>query len=187
MNAEGNVVSAGGAAAPTSQDGRWFVLHTRSRQEKALAADLAAMGVDHFLPLTQTVRYYGRRKLPVLLPLFPGYLFLFGSVEQAFAADRTRRVAHLIQVSDQDRLQRELASLELALDRGAPLDPCPHLREGMWVEVRSGPFKGVQGVVEEKHKADRLLLQVDVLGQGASLEIEGALLEPVDEPRAAAV
>lgn len=168
---------AGAEAVQT--DSLWFVLHTRSRQEKALAADLQAMAIECYLPLTQSIRYYGQRKARVELPLFPGYLFLRGSVEQAYEADRTRRVAQLIPVVDQTRLEQELASLRLALTRGAALESHSGLEVGTWVEVRSGPFKGVRGIVEDRLQADRLWLQVQTLGQGASLEIDEALLEPI--------
>ena len=163
-------------------DRRWFVLHTRSRQEKALAAELSAMDVSCYLPLVQSVRYYGRRKATVDLPLFPGYVFVFGSVEEAYAADRTKRVAQIIRVADQARFEREISNIRTALDSGAELDPYPCLTAGVWVEVRSGPFKGLRGVIEDKLKPDRLVLQVDALGQAASLEIDGALLESVEQP-----
>ena len=176
----------GRAAEPvgelTVSDKRWFVLHTRSRQEKSLAADLDAMGIECYLPLTRAVRYYGRRKARVDLPLFPSYIFLWGDIEQAYAADRTRRVARLISVADQKRFARELASIRLALEGGAHLDMYPGLRVGSWVQVRSGPFKGVRGIVENMIQGSRIWLGVQTLGQGASLEIEGDLLEPIESP-----
>ena len=36
---------------PIDTERRWHVLRTRSRQEKALASDLVAMDIPHFLPL----------------------------------------------------------------------------------------------------------------------------------------
>lgn len=167
-------------ASTVMEPRRWFVLHTRSRQEKSLAADLEAREIEHYLPLVDSVRYYGRRKASVQLPLFPGYVFLLGSREQAFDADRTRRVAQIITVTDQDRFQEELDAIRLAQSCGAELDPYPALREGTRVEVRAGPFKGLRGMVENKLRPDRLVLQVDVLGQATSLEIDGALLEPIE-------
>ncbi len=161
--------------------GIWHVLHTRSRQEKALAESLSAMGIAAFLPLVDVTRTYGRRKASVELPLFPGYLFLKGQLEDAYAADRTKRVAHIIPVVNQAKLTWELRNLWMALHTKVALDPYPYLRQGVRVEVRSGPLMGVQGVVESRLKRDRLLLQIDVLGQATSLEIDGALLEVIGE------
>ena len=167
-------------ARPLPEAGEWFVLHTRSRQEKSLAADLTAMGVGCFLPMMRQVRYYGKRKMKVRLPIFPGYLFLRGTRDEAFEADRTRRVAQIITVADQAQIDAELHNLHLALDREAPLDPHPYLREGLPVEVRSGPFRGLRGVIERRTRADRLLLQIDMLGRGMSLEIDVDLLDPIE-------
>jgi len=171
--------SADPLAPPT--DAAWWVLHTRPRQEKAVARDLAALDIRHFLPLVHHVRYYGRRKQRVYLPLFPGYVFLHGSAEQAWTLDRAGRLAQIIEVSDQALLEREIIAIQRVLESGHELDPHPYLHEGMRVEVRSGPLKGVQGVIERKRGKRRLVLQIEVLGVGSSLEIDGSLLEPVED------
>lgn len=158
---------------------RWHVMHTKSRQEKALASAVSAMGIEYYLPLVRKVRYYGRRKAFVEVPLFPSYLFLWGTLEQAYLADRTKRVANVIRVVNQHRLRWELENIRLALSKQAALVPHPYLKEGARVEVRSGPFRGLQGVVRKKNK-DRLILQVDAFGRAVSLEIDGSLLEPLD-------
>src|SRR5258708_3310597 len=92
----------GGVLLPTQTAlAPWRVVHTRSRQEKALAELLGARGIYHYLPLVKRVRYYGRRKQAAQMPLFPGYLFLRGSLEEAYLADRTDRVVQVIPVGDQ--------------------------------------------------------------------------------------
>jgi transcription antitermination factor NusG len=184
---QGSVIEANLSAAGTSaRDGgaeavrRWHVIHTKSRQEKSLAEQLEAAGIDHFLPLSREVRYYGRRKFAVELPLFPGYVFLRGTVEDWYFAERSGRVARVISVADQTGLDRDLANVRLALDRGAPLTPLAWLVTGVRVEVAAGPFKGVRGVVEGFLKNARLMLQVDMLGRAAQLEIDRSLLQRVD-------
>jgi transcription antitermination factor NusG len=165
---------------PTGPGGLWFVLHTKSRQEKILADELAAMRVPYYLPLVRRQRMYGARKAVVEEPLFPGYVFLHGTAEQAYQADRTKRVANIIKVTNQRRLDWELTNIRLALSQDAILDPYPHLVKGTHVEVKSGPFRGLQGVIEDKAKQSRLILQVDVLGRAVTLEIQGAQVEPVE-------
>jgi transcriptional antiterminator RfaH len=167
------------APTPLPAQGEWFVLHTRSRQEKVLAADLGAMGVDFFLPLISHTRLSGRQRVTSRLPLFPGYVFLRGTREQAFAADRTRRVASIIPVPDQSKLDWELRNLHMALAFQVPLDPYPYLREGVRVEVRTGPLRGLQGVVESRKHLERIILKVDMLGRALSIELDGHVLEPI--------
>jgi transcription antitermination factor NusG len=159
--------------------GTWFVLHTRSRQEKILSRELAARGVHHYLPLLRQVRYYNGRKAVVEEPLFPSYVFLLGTAEQAFEADRTKRVANIIRVADQSQIDWELRNLQMATEGTIPLDPYPSLTKGRRVEVRSGPFQGLQGIVEDRDR-DRLVLLVNVLGRGVSLDLHGAQVDLLD-------
>lgn len=161
------------------RDTRWFVLHTRSRQEKALAAALAQMRVEHYLPLVERTTYTGRRKRRSRVPLFPGYVFVHGTIEQAYDADRTKRVARVIDPANQAQLHDELANIRLALECGAALTPTDRLSPGVRVEVIAGPFKGVVGTVEQSAGRERLILGVASLGRGASLEIDASLLQPV--------
>lgn len=174
------------AAPDQLPDGpRWHVLHTLARQEKAVARDLGALGIDHYLPLQEAPRYYGKRKIVSQLPVFPGYVFLRGTLDQAYRADRTGRVARILPVPDQGRLEFELKQIRLALESGAALAPHPVLAKGAVVEVRVGPLRGLVGEVEDPTRPDRLVLRVRTLGQAVSLEIDAALLDVVDPARAA--
>ena len=159
---------------------QWYVLHTKSRQEKALAESLDAMQVRYYLPIIDHVRIHGGRRARVQMPMFPGYLFLHGSRDDAFASDRTRRVAHIIHVPDQQRLTEELNNIRLALSNAQPMDPYPYLAAGVRVVVRCGPLQGMTGKVESRTQLNRLILQVDVLGQACSLEVDGTILDVLD-------
>lgn len=158
----------------------WIVIHTKSRQEKAVAAAIDAMGYEYFLPLICGKRYHGKRKVDVELPLFSGYLFFRGTNEQAYEVDRTGRVVQIIQVADQGQIEWELANIRMAVEEGGLLDPYRYLEKGVRVEVTGGPFHGLQGVVEDRLKADRLVLQIDTLGRAVSMEVDGSLLQVVE-------
>ncbi len=165
--------------SPTAP-GLWFVLHTKSRQEKALAEALTLKGIANFLPLIKQKRTWAGRKAIVEVPLFSSYLFLRGTLDDCYDADRSSRVAQIIQVHDQLKLTQDLKNLAQAIDLNVALDPYPYLIKGIRAAVRSGPLQGIEGVIESRTKRDRLILQVDMLGRGASLEIDAALLEPTE-------
>lgn len=164
----------------TGAPGRWHLLRTKSRQEKALSQSLQCKGVMHYLPLVKQKRTRGKQKITIESPLFPGYLFLRGSIDDCYEADRTSRVVQILAVNDQEKLNWELRNLDLAITSEAQLDPYPYLVKGIRVVVRSGPLQGMEGIIESRTKNDRLILQVDVLGQATSLEIDAALLEPLE-------
>jgi hypothetical protein len=158
---------------------RWFVIRTRSRQEKALASDLLARGLTCVLPVVHEVRYQGKRKAKVVAPLFAGYLFLFGSRDEAFVADRSEHAAQLIDVHDQVSLHQDLRSLCHVLLRRGLLTPCDPLKRGVRVEITSGPFKGVFGTVDRTTGDNRFVIYVDVIGKAAAMEIDRDLLRAV--------
>jgi transcription antitermination factor NusG len=160
--------------------GRWFVLHTKSRQEKAVAETLQQLGVRYVLPLVRRNSYYGRRKVEVDLPLFPSYVFMHGEQDQAYEIDRTKRIARIIPVVDSRTLERELKDLETALANVTTFDPFPYLVKGVRVEVRAGPLQGVRGLIEDRTKRNRLILQVEILGQATSTEVDASLLDIIE-------
>jgi transcription antitermination factor NusG len=168
-----------GPAFAADARGLWVVLHTKSRQEKALVEDLTGQEIRCFLPLLTSPRFYGKRRVNVTEPLFPGYVFLKGTMDQAYDADRTRRVANILPVSDQIALDYDLRAFALGLSKKGQFNPYPFLQKGIRVEVKSGPFRGIQGYVEEAGKWDRIVLSVNLLSKSASLDIHGALLAPI--------
>lgn len=160
--------------------GQWWVVHTKSRNEKALAHDLISRNISYFLPMSWKVRRQSRRTIRSLLPLFSGYLFFCGQESDRVEVLRTDRAANLIEVKDQQKLLRELQQIEQALKAGVPVTPHKYVKEGQKCRVLAGPLLGLQGVVATTRGATRLVLQVDMLGQAASVEIDVDMIEPVE-------
>jgi transcriptional antiterminator RfaH len=160
--------------------GRWWVAHTKSRNEKALAHDLVGRQISYFLPMSWKMRRRAGRKIRSLLPVFSGYLFFSGDENQRVDVLRTNRVAGIIAVEDQDRLVRELSQIEKAVRTGAPLLPHRYLKAGRLVRVTAGPMADLEGIVVRSKNATRLVLQVDILGEATSVEVDADIIEPID-------
>jgi transcription antitermination factor NusG len=162
--------------------GRWWVAHTKSRNEKALAHDLMAKNISYFLPMTWKVRHRTHRTIRSLLPLFTGYLFFCGDEPARVELLRTNRVANLLDVKNQEGFIRELVRFEQALRAGAPLVPHAYIRAGQWCRVIAGPLMGLEGIVVQTKSDTRLVLQINILGQAASVEISIDMIEPIEKP-----
>jgi transcriptional antiterminator RfaH len=163
-------------------NGLWWVAHTKSRNEKALAHDLMAKNISYFLPMTWRVHRHTHRTIKALLPLFTGYLFFCGSENERVELLKTNRVANLIEVKDQENLIHELVRFEQALRAGAPLTPYKYLHKGQWCRVIAGPLLGLEGIIVQTKGDTRLVLQINLLGQAASVEIDIDMIEPVEAP-----
>jgi transcriptional antiterminator RfaH len=164
-------------------NGLWWVAHTKSRNEKALAHDLMAKNISYFLPMTWRVHRHSERTIKSLLPLFTGYLFFCGNDNERVELLKTNRVANLIEVKNQENLIHELARFDQALRAGAPLTPHKYLNKGQWCRVIAGPLLGLEGIILQTKGDTRLLLQINLLGQAASVEIDIVMVEPVEAPR----
>lgn len=160
--------------------GQWCVLHTKSRQEKVVAAALETQNVDYYLPLALIKRTYGRRVVTSRVPLFPGYLFVHGEEDQRIVALKTGRIANVISIPDQDRFSREIQQIYRIVEQDTPVAICTRLRKGVRCRVTGGSLKDIEGVVVSARNDYRMHIEATVLGQSAVIEIDSSLLEPID-------
>jgi transcriptional antiterminator RfaH len=161
--------------------GQWWVAHTKSRNEKALASDLANKGISYFLPMRWKAKKTRGRTIKSLLPIFSGYLFFCGDEKRRVETLKTNRVANLIEVRNQQRLVEELSQIEQALAAGANLSPHDYIKVGQKCRVIGGALAGLNGIVVKARNEMRLVLQIDMLGQAASVEIGTDMIEAIDE------
>jgi transcription antitermination factor NusG len=160
--------------------GRWWVAHTKARNEKALAWDLLRRGVSYFLPLYEKVTAIRNRRFRVKLPLFPGYIFFCGAEEDRYFAMTTNRICQTIEVVDQPGLVSELSALERVLTGEVEVDAYPFAAVGRRCRIIAGPFEGVEGVVVHRNRRARVVIEVGILGLGAVIEIDTDFIEAVD-------
>jgi transcription antitermination factor NusG len=160
--------------------GIWWVAHTKARNEKAMAWQLAEKGVPYFLPMSWKVSRKSGRTVRSLLALFPGYVFFCGGEAERLEALKTNRTAAIIPVIDQSRLVRELVPIEKVLRLGKAVIPHNCLKVGQRCRVIAGPLLGTEGLIIQTPKETRLVLQVEMLGQAASVEIDLDMVEKIE-------
>lgn len=161
--------------------GVWWVAHTKSRNEKALAWQMQKKNISYFLPMTEKVYKKSRRVFRSMLPLFGGYLFFCCNEEQRIEVLKTNRVASLIEVKNQEHLITDLLPIEKAILSGAELAPFNYIKAGQRCKVIAGPLMGTEGLVTNDQNKTKLVLQIDMLGKATCLEIDSSLLEIIPE------
>ena len=165
---------------PSELRGRWWVAHTRSRLEKAFAWDLLRRDIGYFLPLLERVRISLGRRYKILQPLFSSYVFFCGDDRARSIALATNRTCAVLAVPGQEELVRQLDAIHRSLACKAPLELYPHAVSGRRCRIHSGPLVGLQGVVVRRDRTSHVVLEVTIIGQGAMLEIDASLLEPLE-------
>lgn len=159
---------------------RWFCLYTMARQEKQLMRKLKKLSIGFYGPtISKRSRSPQGRVRVSTVPLFPNYVFLFGTAEDRQRALATNCVSRAEEVGDPAGLAYDLRQVYLAIREGVPLTPEARLVPGQPVRVRTGPFRGYEGTVIRREGKTRLLLTIRYLEQGVSMQIDEGLLEPL--------
>jgi len=158
----------------------WWVLYTKARQEKAVARQLLGWELPFYLPLVPKTHLIRGRRVNSHVPVFHGYVFLYGSELDRVQSLKTNRISRILEVVDQPLLEHDLKHVSRLISANAPLTIESRLVPGNRVRVKTGPFKGVEGVVIQRRGKARLLVAVTFLQQGVSIEIDDFQLEPLD-------
>jgi transcription elongation factor/antiterminator RfaH len=153
----------------------WYVLHTKSRHEKVVNDLLLKKSLEAYLPLV-TVRSKRRdRKVMIRVPLFPGYLFVKtdlhpnSHLEVVKTAGAVRLIGNKlgpVPVPDET-----VDSLQIMVESNHPVTTGHRLKSGDRVMVVYGPFAGVVGNFVRYGGKGRVIINIDVLGQYAGVEV----------------
>lgn len=160
--------------------GGWWALGTQPRSEKSLARRLRDKDVAYFLPLARRRWKRNGRAFNSYLPLFPGYLFVFGGDDDRLAALQTNLVTRTLQVPDQRQLHADLSRVHRLLSAGEPLAAEENFVPGKKVVVTHGPFAEMEGTIVRRDRELRFVVQVELLHRGVSLAIEAWMFRPLD-------
>lgn len=155
----------------------WHVLHVRPRCEKKMAAYCSTLPLQHYLPLRMEKKKYQRRKVEVWKPLFPGYVFTMFRPELRISLLQSGQIARIMEVKDQARFISEIEQIQKALVADPGLQACPALTAGMMVRITAGPFQGLEGIVVKSKGQARVIINVDMIGQGVAIEADEDILE----------
>jgi transcription antitermination factor NusG len=172
---------ANGVSIPTG-DNHWWCLHTKPRQEKAIARELRKVGVAYYLPQAKReTRTPQGRRIESVVPLFPGYMFLKGSNTDRLVALRGNRIVAILEVVDQKSLHRDLRQIHTMINSGLVVTEEPTVPVGTTVRVTSGPLTGVVGKVIKRANRDHFVAIVRFLSRGATVVLQDWQVERVAE------
>lgn len=158
----------------------WFCVYTISRREKDLVRKLAGSGIACYLPIVpKRYRSPAGRLRTSYVPLFPNYVFLYANSRERESCLKTNCVSGIQPIPDQDRIVLDLQAIQIAIAEGVPLTTESRIDAGQRVRVRSGPFQGYEGLVLRREGKTRLLLSINFLEQGVSMEMDEAVLDAV--------
>jgi transcription antitermination factor NusG len=162
---------------------QWYALYTRSRFEKKMLSELSDRRIEVFLPMREILSRWKDRKKKIWIPLFPGYLFLnhVDTPENRFRILNLPGAVRFVgfQGHADPVPEEQIEYVRRFLESSIAVDPYPYMQVGTRVEVIAGPLKGIQGLLIEKRGRFRFVLQVDLIRQAISIEIDASDVRPV--------
>lgn len=167
-------------------------------REKQVDAFLRGRGIRSYLPLVTRMRQWHDRKKKLHQPLFPGYVFARvspRSLEAVLAAPGVATVVRMagrpVAIAEADI--ENIARFARALTAAGAEPARATLEVGQRARIVAGAFEGVRGVVVARRGDARVLVGLESLGTGFSVDVPVCSLElldgpgpPVEEPAAAA-
>jgi len=161
----------------------WYALYTRSRFEKKMLSELSDRNVEVFLPMREILSRWKDRKKRIWVPLFPGYIF----INQVDTPENRFRIlnipgavrfvgleGHAVPIPEE-----QIEYVRRFLEASISIDPYPYMQVGTRVEVIAGPLKGIRGILVGKRGRFRFVLQVDLIRQAVSVEIDASDVRPI--------
>lgn len=158
----------------------WSVLYLRPRAEKKMAEHSQILGMDFYLPLRVETKIYQRRKVTVNKPIFPGYFFVSLTDEGRTSLLRTNHVLRIIKPLREEELIHQLDQIKSALAIDQTLGKCHALKKGRRVRIVAGPFMGIEGVIWSLKGDTNVRLNIDMIGQATSVDVDKDYLELLD-------
>ena len=161
---------------------RWYALYTKSRNEKMVATILKEKGIEVYLPLLKTLKQWSDRKKWVEEPLFRSYLFVRILDRNYLEVLQTDGVVRFITFR-QERIpvpdqQIEAVKAYLNEDSQINLEEFNY-QPGDRVEVVRGPMQGLLGVLIMIKGKQRVLVEIESIGQSLIINLPKSILKQV--------
>ena len=154
----------------------WFVVHTKPRQEVRAQLNLERQGFTCFLP-TFTKEKLTKQSLEVVRePLFSRYLFI--ELDTHLSGKSWSPIRSTLGVSKlvsfgmaPARVDHELIALLRDQENRLTQSPKSLYQPGEAVEIKEGPFKGVQAIYEMDDGESRAMVLIELLHKPTRMKL----------------
>lgn len=159
---------------------RWYVVHTKPKQEGRAETNLQAWGIETLSPRLRERRYSARHPSAFrIAPLFPQYIFARFEADSLLSKVRLTRGVH--DVVGFGEYATPVADEIITLIRNRLSDggfvtvaePVP----GDLVSIEAGPLRSLVGVFEREMRGrDRVMVLLTTVGANARVQLPKAFI-----------
>jgi transcription antitermination factor NusG len=168
------------------EEKKWYVIQTRPKNEQKVFEQIGRKEIEVFLPMIQTVRYWSDRKKKLMVPLFPGYVFV-----NTDKKDRIKAISNTYGALRYVMYQKrpavisgdEINNIKISLQAPEKIRiEEKSLTEGDLVEITGGVFSGLTGYIKEIRGNYKLIVNIVELNSTFSVQLNSSeikLLKPI--------
>ncbi len=156
----------------------WYVLQAKPKNEIKVYNQLIKKEIEAYLPLMDTIRYWSDRKKKIRIPLFPGYLFVYGSSHERYnAISNTPGALRYIMYQNRHAIisEDEINYIKLSLQEPERVNiEDTNLIEGDLVEITHGIFKGLKGYILQLRGNYKLMVSIVEMNTTFSVQLSNS-------------
>ncbi len=154
----------------------WYVIHTKPRQEQRALLNLQQQGYSCYLPLLAIEKLRHGALTVVHEPLFSRYLFIELDTSQAGPSwgpiRSTLGVSRLVTFGmEPATISAELIEQIRTFNQTGRSNPERMFRQGDLVQIKDGPFAGVEGIYQMDDGDRRAMVLIELLSKPSALAI----------------
>ncbi len=154
----------------------WSPIRTKPKKEKKLAEYCEAHKIDYYLPLRRSVKRYGRKTVEFFPPMFCGYIFCLLDQDIYTLLVRSNAVFFKVKIDEvsEKQLIIDLNNVKIfeEYSREKEVRVKPELVSGTQVQITSGPFCGVAGIIKRRKTNIAVTVNIEMLGQSVTVEVD---------------
>lgn len=165
---------------------KWYVIQTKPKNENKVFEQISRKNIEVFLPLIQTVRYWSDRKKKLMVPLFPGYVFVNTCRDERIKAiSNTYGALRYVMYQKKPAVitEKEINNIKISLQAPEKIKIEENsISEGDFVEITGGIFKGLTGYIKEIRGNYKLIVNIVELNSTFSVQLNSSeikLLKPI--------
>jgi transcription antitermination factor NusG len=151
----------------------WFALYLKPQHEFKAKVELEKLSIQNYLPIVTKLKQWSDRKKKIDEPLLKGYIFIFADEKERLNSLENRCVVKC--VSDHGRPAKipewQITNLKNMLSNEGDFMVLEELVKGSSVEIVEGPFKGVQGVVQQTETHNQLAVTNELLNRSVMVHL----------------
>jgi len=166
---------------PKGKSMSWYAVHTRSRHEDRACLGLLQKSLHTFLPKLEVWSKRKDRRLKIMIPMFPGYLFVeLPTLDSQIKVDVLKTFG-VVRILGKPRSADPIAvpddkidAIRRIVDSKVEVQQLQYPKVGEPARIIDGPFKGVEGLVLKTDYAKELfVISIELLQRSVAIKVEG--------------